>query len=540
MKSTLKVIGAFFLAFFIGAFLRTAYSAPTSRPERTLLPETTATYSLGSSAKKWLDLWTTNATTTNLSVTGLANCDTIDTDASGNTKCGTDSSGSGSFPFSADTNYGQVVYSTSTPTLWFKSGLMASSTSYFVNAEILKLSNLTGNGFVKTSGGDGTLSVDTTTYESGLTAGDGITRTVNDFDCDTASGSVFGCLASADWTTFNNKQATLSATYPLVLTGATLSTPLATTTIAQTYGTAQTGAVTFATSSDTNLGFNITNTAGAFTFTPTWIGTLANARLTNSTISGKALGTSLDALTATNGTLTFSGSYDGSTARTVGLNLASQNAWTTTATTTFSGKLGVGTSTPADVQATFTVKGVMTSVAQFWTSTGTKILEILDSGVVTALGSWDFGGADSLEIPNGTAPTVDATGELAIDTTSDQLIGFGASAKKVYGNGNIYPAFTYSTSTAWTGTTTIPLGTAFVAETWNAVNCFTDVGTLNASFYDGTNRMNLFNASTTVGTVTLSPNNTFTASEKRYVDIGTPASSPTKISCTISKSLTAD
>lgn len=40
-------------------------------------------------------------------------------------------SGGGSFPFSSDTNFGQVVYSTSTPTLWFKSGVFASSTSRF-------------------------------------------------------------------------------------------------------------------------------------------------------------------------------------------------------------------------------------------------------------------------------------------------------------------------------------------------------------------------------------------------------------------------
>lgn len=39
-------------------------------------------------------------------------------------------SGSGSFPFSIDTNFSQLVYSTSTPTLWFKSGVFASSTSY--------------------------------------------------------------------------------------------------------------------------------------------------------------------------------------------------------------------------------------------------------------------------------------------------------------------------------------------------------------------------------------------------------------------------
>ena len=45
-----------------------------------------------------------------------------------------------------------------------------------------------------------------TDYEVPITAGDGLTRTINEFDCDTASGSVFGCLTAADWTTFNSKQ----------------------------------------------------------------------------------------------------------------------------------------------------------------------------------------------------------------------------------------------------------------------------------------------------------------------------------------------
>lgn len=57
-------------------------------------------------------------------------------------------------------------------------------------------------------------------------------------------------------------------------------------------------------------------------------GAISNAMLTNSTISGVALGGTLNALTATNGSLTFSGSYDGSAARTVGLNLANANTWT--------------------------------------------------------------------------------------------------------------------------------------------------------------------------------------------------------------------
>lgn len=80
----------------------------------------------------------------------------------------------------------------------------ASTTAFTTtNAYITNLANL-ATGFVKVTAG--ALSVDTTTYESGLTAGDGLTRTVNDFDCDVASGSVSGCLSSTDWTTFNSKQ----------------------------------------------------------------------------------------------------------------------------------------------------------------------------------------------------------------------------------------------------------------------------------------------------------------------------------------------
>lgn len=42
------------------------------------------------------------------------------------------------------------------------------------------------------------------------TAGDGLTLTVEDFDCDTASGSVFGCLLAGDWNTFNQKVSSTS------------------------------------------------------------------------------------------------------------------------------------------------------------------------------------------------------------------------------------------------------------------------------------------------------------------------------------------
>lgn len=197
-----------------------------------------------------------------------------------------------------------------------------------------------------------------------------------------------------------------------------------------------------------------------------------------------------------------------------------------------------GTIVNYNINNTFATTTISSIVATLGTFTNTVVSTLATFLNVVVTGLLDVG-AGVLEIPNGSAPTVDSIGELAIDSTSNQLVLYG-SEKKVIGNGNQYSSFTYATSTAWTGTTTIPLGTAFVAETWNGIQCFTDAGTLKVSVSDGTNRMNPNAASTTVGTTVFNTNNTFTANEKRYVDVGTPASSPTKISCTISKSITAD
>lgn len=49
----------------------------------------------------------------------------------------------------------------------------------------------------------------------------------------------------------------------------------------------------------------------------------------------------------------------------------------------------------------------------------------------TVAGAVDAGGATSVEIPNGTAPTVDAAGEVAVDTTDGQLVWYDGTAKRV-------------------------------------------------------------------------------------------------------------
>lgn len=177
----------------------------------------------------------TGATCTNqfvriLSALGAATCETVD--------------------ISSDTNLTAGIGIT----------LTGDDLSIDTSQNIATLSNLTSNGFVKTSGGVGTLSVDTTTYESGLTAGDGLTRTANDFDCDTASGSVFGCLSSTDWTTFNNKLGAMTFAWPFTLQA---GGEQATTTVMEFVGGLLSNATsTFsATTSMSALNFNATDVA---------------------------------------------------------------------------------------------------------------------------------------------------------------------------------------------------------------------------------------------------------------------------------------
>jgi len=101
------------------------------------------------------------------------------------------------------------------------------------------------------------------------------------------------------------------------------------------------------------------------------------------------------------------------------------------------------------------------------------------------------------------------------------------------------PAFSFppgaQMSTTTTATTTVALGPAFFAETWNAVACWSGAGNVPYNFTDGTNDMNSLQASTTVSQFLLTSNNTFVAQEKRFIEIGPMTAS--YISCTISKTI---
>ncbi len=103
-----------------------------------------------------------------------------------------------------ETGTGGLLVFSNGPTLTGTS-ILANSSTTNATTSTLYVTSVTSALLKTGSTGGITAAVAGTDYESNLTAGDGLTRTLNDFDCDTASASVFGCLSSSDWSTFNSK-----------------------------------------------------------------------------------------------------------------------------------------------------------------------------------------------------------------------------------------------------------------------------------------------------------------------------------------------
>ena len=207
-------------------------------------------------------------------------------------------------------------------------------------------------------------------------------------------------------------------------------------------------------------------------------------------------------------------------------------AWVATTTlSTISGTLDISSQSNLTCGTNCTLTGDDISVDDAF---------ILNTGDI-GTGVYDFGGATSLEVPNG-APTIDTTGEIGIDTTSGQLKwsynGSTLGIQMPYFERH----FVYATSSAWSATTSKPyLAPAPANVTMTTAFCETDTGTTNVSVLDGSgNRLNMLTASTTIGTFTFSTNNTFTKGESMRGEVGTPASSPTLTACTFLGTYDAD
>ena len=141
-----------------------------------------------------------------------------------------------------------------------------------------------GNGVIYNATSSDNVGIGTTTPSQKLQVFGGFRLNGGLFDSVNASGTLGMILKSTGTSTL------WVATSSLGFTGG--SSFFATTSI---NGWATT-TFTFATSSDTNIGLNITTSTSAVTFTPTWIGTLADARITSSA-SWNAASASTTALT---------------------------------------------------------------------------------------------------------------------------------------------------------------------------------------------------------------------------------------------------
>ena len=322
-------------------------------------------------------------------------------------------------------------------------GLTLTAGAFSVNTSqnIATLSNLTSNGFVKTSGGTGALSVDTTAYTPTSTTvnGHALSSNVTVTASDVGLGSV------------TNDAQTKAAIVPNTVP------------TAGQHLVGNAGGTAYAPVTMSGSGATITqSSSGVVT-----ISAIANASLSNSTISGIALGGTLGALTATNTTLTFSGSYTGASAQTVGLNLSNANTWA--ALQTFGTNISIGGVTATG--ATGTGNNVFSASPTF-TGTITAATGTFSGVVTSAVGT-----------STGNVATIDGAQTLTNKRITQRVLALSANSATPSINTDNYDVVHITAQTAaitsfTSGLTGTPVdgdrlrisitGTTAVALTWGA------------------------------------------------------------------------
>ena len=146
------------------------------------------------------------------------------------------------------------------------------------------------------------------------------------------------------------------------------------------------------------------------------------------------------------------------------------------------GNIGIGTTTPSNL---FSVHG-----------SGYISSDLFVGGAVTATSTVDFGGATSLEIPNGASPTVDAQGETAYDETAGQLLVYGNGKTNVFTSTSTIEK-TVNVPTDLTGLD-YPLTKFIQAGTIKKIFCITDPTDVTGQDQD----IEIYEASSTGGSTT--------------------------------------
>lgn len=290
----------------------------------------------------------------------------------------------------------------------------------------------------------------------------------------------------------------LSVSYPITLTGDTVGyNGLATTSPFSTNG------------------FVYTNNAGALVTAASSSLSLPNTALQNSTISGIALGSNLANLTATDSTLTFSGTYNGSTARTIGLNLGNANTWTARQTFEFASTTGY--------------HSFLTASSTNWIGGGLTDCDADNQTVSYDITTMKFGcgdddntggGGGSGSVSTSTTDTANQVTFFTSNSATPALIGgdsgltYSSAADRltvVYASTTALSSGYASSTTAHFGTLTLtaPLGTAYGGTGAATLNDLITLTTHTAGNYvatladDGQSTVTVTNGSAEGGAATL-------------------------------------
>lgn len=502
------------------------------------------------------------SSTADIRVPSLQNCDTIDTDGNGVFECGTDASGGGgggSISTSTVPVAGKLAYWTSASALSdvasgtlteTASGLEFSATRGLVGgASVLSLTSgfnipLTAstsnwNTFYDTpsnriTAGTG-IDWSSNTLNGVYTAGDGITLNTEDFDCDTASGSVFGCLTAANWTSFNGKVSSSSIDTSAELlalvtdetgTGALVfaDTP---TLVTPVLGVAS------ATSLDTGFGANELYDMDQHMLTT------SNVTFAHSTSTTQAI-TGLTSALVQTGPTGITAEYGGSgTCTNQFMTVLSVLGIATCASVT-TASITDGTIIEPDLDAdnspndTDYLQYDSTGANFIWRSIANVVAD-LEADIETALDTLTslvtVAISTTLTIPFGTTCDSNADGEICQDTSGNQIIvdGLAIATQDI----EIWSVTVASTSPAFISSGLLAVPTRIDGYTITRIQCHVLGGTSkiiaveDASANSSEDITCATTNTTDDGTIT---NATYTASELSYIDFGATSGSVNTVS----------
>ena len=536
---------------------------------RSILPETTSLYDLGTSTLKWNRIFGNYVSSTAISATTVC----VGSDC----KTAWPAGGSSDFEWTPITHYGQNVNSTSTA-LWVQNNFYVSSTAHlsYVSSTMLTISGSTTSTFnagLSASALNVTSATVTSTFANGIDLADG---------CFAVDGVCLSVGASGATTALDNlasvaiNESLISDTantddlgsYTLPWKNIYSSSTAFLSYVSSTQfegalvGNSDTATALFANGTNCNageypLGVDASGNSESCTDASTEIISLVASAFawTPETNYGLNVNSTSTALWLKNSLMVSSTSYldyVSSTAMDAGTILS--GTWNGTAIdfsnyTNATNGTGI-TFSDDDIHIDFTGSYIWTGFNQFSNVSSTLLSAnaVWFGGTATTTigldGSLTLNPTAVLTIPYSTNPTISNVAQMAIETTSSSIRWHDGTAERALFS-TVEKSFTISSSTLsnYNGATvssTIPLGVASLhGETWISATCFTDAGTAELEFGGANLFMDYQLITTATTTQTFSANNTFGAYEKRYIRVG-KTSSFNSLSCSVLLRITAD